>query len=100
MDIRWSAEAITAENTVSRDPLRAAEEALAKAPCKKRWMMFPVADEPVDEDESAVEEVESEVKARRCGRFGCDRVVPYLRALHGREYCSARCSNMTKRKRK
>jgi hypothetical protein len=47
--------------------------------------------EEESDDESVMDEVEAEAKARRCSR--CSRLVRGLRALYGKLYCSALCAH-------
>lgn len=52
----------------------------------KRVILFHVESDA----RNAVEEVEEQAKARRCP---CGKLIRYLRALHGRKYCSALCAH-------
>jgi hypothetical protein len=55
----------------------------------RRWLIEVLEEDPEDAPDSAVEEVESEARARRCP---CGNLVRYLRALHGKRHCSGKCA--------
>jgi hypothetical protein len=55
-----------------------------------RWIVEALAEDPNELPARAVDEVEEMARAKRCV---CGKLIGYLRALHGRRHCSARCAH-------